>query len=70
MIPSNDNAALTPEEQFDRANGLDRYRNDWEGLASRARKRAMQKRGHMRKIWLEATEAAERRARHERLLAS
>lgn len=70
MTHANDNAPLTAEQEFDRANGLDRHNNDWEGLASRARKRAMQKRGHMRKIWLEAAEAAERRARFERLLAS
>lgn len=70
MTFANDNHPLTPEQEFDRANGLDRYRDDWDSLASRARKRAMQKRGHMRKIWLEAAEAAERKARFERLLAS
>lgn len=70
MTHANDNAPLTAEQEFDRANGLDRHNNDWEDLASRARMRAEQKSGYTREIWLEAAEAAERRARFERLLAS
>lgn len=71
MIPSNDNAPLTAEQEFDRANGIhERANRDWAWLAKEARRRAMMKTGYERKIWMKAAETALDRMKEERLLAS
>lgn len=71
MPHSNDNQALTLEEQFDRAHGIhERASRDWNHLALQARRRAMMKTGYDRKIWMKAADHALDRAREERQLAS
>mgnify|MGYP001141715230 CR=1 FL=1 len=71
MHPSNDNAPLTPEQEFDRANGIEeRAHRDWHKLAMDARRRAMMKTGYERKIWMKAAETALNRMREDRALAS
>jgi len=71
LTANNDNAPLTAEQEFDRANGiLERASRDWSWLAIEARRRAMTKTGYERKIWMKAAEHASERAREERLLAS
>lgn len=71
MQIANDNQPLTPEQQFDRANGIEeRATRDWLQIATDARRRAMMKTGYKRKIWMKAAEEALGRVREERLLAS
>ena len=71
LTANNDNAPLTAEQEFDRANGIyERANRDWSQLAKEARRRAMTKTGYERKIWMKAAETALDRMKEERLLAS